>query len=158
MLLLYFAVQNAQVTQMFSTVAASFGCNMVQAVLSHQMKRFVIDGNKVIISKSDLESKVDEVEFQVGDVFAVDVVVSTGEGKPKEMDERTTIFKRAVEQSYQLKLKVRHTYRHTAVSRRLSNIFVSQSLLKNYWYGFRYWIRIFNVDGDSEMFRGIIGL
>jgi methionine aminopeptidase len=64
---------------MFSKVAAIFGCNVVQAVLSHQMKRFVIDGNKVIISKSDAENKVEEQELEVGEVYAIDVVMSTAE-------------------------------------------------------------------------------
>lgn len=98
--------KNSQVTEMFAAVASTFGCNVVQAVLSHQMKRFVIDGNKTIISKSDVDHKVEEFEFEVNDVFALDVVMTTGEGKPKEVDERVTVFKRAVDKTYQLKLKV----------------------------------------------------
>lgn len=98
-------VKNSDITAMLNKVATIFNCNVVQAVLSHQMKRFVIDGNNVIISKSDADTKVHEVEFQVGEVYAMDVVVSTGEGKPKEVDERTTVYKRAVDQTYQLKMK-----------------------------------------------------
>ena len=98
-------VKNSEITAMFAQVAATFGCQPVQAVLSHQMKRFVIDGNKTVIGRSDAENKVEEVELLVGEVYAIDVVMSTGEGKPREADERTTVFKRAVDQNYQLKMQ-----------------------------------------------------
>ena len=102
--------KNSQITEMFQAVAQTFNCNIVQGVLSHQMKRFVIDGNKVIISKTDVEHKVDEVTFEVNDVFAIDIVFSTGEGKPKEQDDKPTIFKRAVDQQYKLKLKTSRAF------------------------------------------------
>jgi hypothetical protein len=38
-------------------------------------------------------------------VFALDVFVSSGEGKPKEADVRCTVYKRAMDRSYNLKLK-----------------------------------------------------
>ena len=38
-------------------------------------------------------------------MYAVDVLVSTGEGKPKESDYRTTVFKRELEKAYILKTK-----------------------------------------------------
>jgi curved DNA binding protein len=97
--------KNTQVTEMIAKVAADFGCNAVQGVLSHQMARFVIDGEKVIINRVDPEQKVDEFEFAPNEVYAVDIVMSTGEGKPKEIDERTTVYKRAVDTTYALKMK-----------------------------------------------------
>lgn len=78
---------------------------MVEGVLSHQMKRFVIDGNQSIIGKSTVEHKVEEFEFEENQVYCCDIVVSSGEGKPKELDTKTTIFKRAVDQNYLLKMK-----------------------------------------------------
>ena len=71
----------------------------------HQMKRFVIDGNKVVSQKEDVDQHVEEMTFEENEVYAVDIVMSSGEGKPKERDQRTTVFKRAVEQSYRLKMK-----------------------------------------------------
>jgi len=97
--------KNTEVTEVINKVAEEFKCEALEGVLSHQMKRFVIDGNKVIISKSTLEHKVDEFEFEENQVYGVDIVVSTGEGKAKEMETRTTIFKRAVDQNYLLKMK-----------------------------------------------------
>jgi len=40
-----------------------------------------------------------------GDVFGLDIFVSSGEGKPKEGDYRTTVFKRELDAQYNLKLK-----------------------------------------------------
>eukprot|EP01118_Nematostelium_gracile_P005252 TRINITY_DN1647_c0_g1_i1.p1 TRINITY_DN1647_c0_g1~~TRINITY_DN1647_c0_g1_i1.p1 ORF type:complete len:395 (-),score=156.15 TRINITY_DN1647_c0_g1_i1:57-1241(-) len=97
--------KNTDVTEAINKVAEQFKCNTVEGVLSHQMKRFVIDGNKVIISKSSLEHKVEEFEFEENQVYAIDIVMSTGEGKAKETELRTTIYKRAVDQNYLLKMK-----------------------------------------------------
>jgi len=50
-------------------------------VLSHQMKQFVIDGNKVVLSLSNPDTRVDEAEFEENEVYAIDIVTSTGDGK-----------------------------------------------------------------------------
>ncbi|KAL4573827.1 hypothetical protein LXL04_020646 [Taraxacum kok-saghyz] len=51
-------------------------------------------------------TQVDDVEFEENEVYAIDIVTSTGDGKPKLFDEKqTTIYKRAVDKSYHLKLK-----------------------------------------------------
>jgi len=65
----------------------------------------LIDGNDVIINKEAPEQKVEEYQFVAGDVFGLDIYVSTGEGKPKEGDYRTTVFKRELDTQYNLKLK-----------------------------------------------------
>ncbi|KAJ8445932.1 hypothetical protein Cgig2_009861 [Carnegiea gigantea] len=98
--------QNKDVTEAIQKVAAAYDCKIVEGVLSHQLKQFVIDGNKVILSVTSPEMKVDEVEFEENEVYAVDIVTSTGEGKPKMLDEKqTTIYKRAVDKNYHLKMK-----------------------------------------------------
>eukprot|EP01119_Soliformovum_irregulare_P004213 TRINITY_DN1521_c0_g1_i1.p1 TRINITY_DN1521_c0_g1~~TRINITY_DN1521_c0_g1_i1.p1 ORF type:complete len:402 (+),score=136.36 TRINITY_DN1521_c0_g1_i1:42-1208(+) len=98
--------KNTQVTEAINQVAAQYKVNVVEGVLSHQMKRFVIDGNNIIISKSSLEHKVDEFEFQENQCYSVDIVMSTGEGKTKDLGEqKTTIYKRSVDQNYLLKMK-----------------------------------------------------
>ncbi|KAG6467545.1 ERBB-3 BINDING PROTEIN 1-like [Zingiber officinale] len=98
--------KNKDVTEAIQKVAAAFDCKIVEGVLSHQLKQFVIDGNKVVLSVGNPETRVDEVEFEENEVYAIDIVTSTGEGKPKLLDEKqTTIYKRAVDKSYQLKMK-----------------------------------------------------
>jgi len=94
---------NTIVTQAIAKSAAEFECAPVQGVLSHQLKKHVIDGNRVIINCVTPEQDVDEFEFEMNEVYCIDVVMSTGEGKGKETELRNTVYKRAVETSYNLK-------------------------------------------------------
>lgn len=97
---------NKDVTEAIQKVAAAYDCKVAEGVLSHQMKQFVIDANKVILSASNPETRVDDAEFEENEVYAIDIVMSTGEGKPKLIDEKqTTIYKRAVDKNYHLKMK-----------------------------------------------------
>mmetsp|Transcript_25149 Transcript_25149/g.40212 ORF Transcript_25149/g.40212 Transcript_25149/m.40212 type:complete len:396 (-) Transcript_25149:65-1252(-) len=96
---------NGDVTKVIKMVAEDFGVNPVQGVLMHQMKRFVIDANEVIIGREELDQKVEPFAFEKGQVYTVDVVMSTGEGKPTQRESRTTVFKRAADQKYMLKMK-----------------------------------------------------
>jgi curved DNA binding protein len=96
---------NTSVTQIIARVAAEFETNPVEGVLSHKMKKHLIDGNDVIINKETPEQRVEEFEFAAGDVIGLDVYVSTGEGKPKEGDYRTTVYKRELDTQYNLKIK-----------------------------------------------------
>ena len=45
-----------------------------------------------------------KLNFEVHEVYAIDVLISTGEGKAREKEARTTVFKRTDEQ-YSLKMK-----------------------------------------------------
>lgn len=97
---------NTELTAIFNRAAEAFNCNVVEGVLSHVMKRHVIDGNKVILSKETSDMKVEEEEIEELDVLAVDIIMSTGDGQPKEVDElKTTIYKHQVDQTYSLKMK-----------------------------------------------------
>jgi methionine aminopeptidase len=69
------------------------------------MKKHLIDGNDVILNKETPDQRVEEYEFTAGDVIGLDIFVSTGEGKPKEGDYRTTVFKRELDTQYNLKIK-----------------------------------------------------
>ena len=74
-------VQNKDVTEALQKVASAYDCKVVEGVLSHQMKQFVIDANKVILSVTNQETRVDDAEFEENEVYAIDIVMSTGEGK-----------------------------------------------------------------------------
>ncbi|KAI4341858.1 hypothetical protein MLD38_026532 [Melastoma candidum] len=54
--------KNKDVMEALQKIAAAYDCRLVEGVLSHQLKQFVIDGNKVILNVSNPE--VDEVEFE----------------------------------------------------------------------------------------------
>uniref|UniRef100_A0A7S0B9Y9 Peptidase M24 domain-containing protein n=1 Tax=Pyrodinium bahamense TaxID=73915 RepID=A0A7S0B9Y9_9DINO len=94
---------NTAVTEAFGKVAAEFNCKPVQGVKSHQLKKHVIDGNRVIISCESQEEKTEEFEFEINEVYCINVLMTTGEGKGKETELRNTVYKRAVETSYNLK-------------------------------------------------------
>jgi len=101
---------NNEVTDMISKVAESFKCAPVEGVLSHQMKKHVIDANKVIINKPSSEQQVAKAEIEKNDVFAMDIVMSTGEGKPRPSELRTTVFKRNISEKYSLKMKASRSF------------------------------------------------
>lgn len=94
---------NTMVTEAFSKVAEEFKCKPVQGVLSHQLKKYIIDGNQSIISVETADERVDEFEFEMNEVYCIDVVMSTGEGKSRETELRHTVYKRAPETAYSLK-------------------------------------------------------
>jgi len=96
---------NMQVAAALKQAAETYGVNLIAGTLSHQMKRYVIDGNKVILLREDNEHKVDECALELNEVYAMDVALSTGEGKPRESEQRNTVFKRAVDKSYRLKMR-----------------------------------------------------
>ena len=73
----------SDVPDILSKVVEAYGCNLVEGVMSHQMKQFVIDANKCVLSRPSPEHKVEDGEFEENEVYAIDIVVSTGEGKPK---------------------------------------------------------------------------
>jgi curved DNA binding protein len=103
---------NAQVTKAIERVATAYGVTPISSVRMHQMKRYVLDGVKEVALKEpspeeleEGEEKVPQCTFEQGEVYAVDVAMSTGDGKAKPGELRTTVFKRNVESNYRLKMK-----------------------------------------------------
>jgi len=101
---------NEEITEMIGKVAKDYNCEPVEGVLSHQMKKHVIDANKVIINKTSNDQKVAKCTIDKNDVFAIDIVMSTGEGKPKQRDLRTTVYKRNLSEKYSLKMKASRAF------------------------------------------------
>ncbi|KAA0713361.1 Proliferation-associated protein 2G4 IRES-specific cellular trans-acting factor 45 kDa [Triplophysa tibetana] len=99
--------QNTQITEAWNKIAKSFKCNPVEGMLSHQLKQHVIDGEKTIIQNPTDQQRKDheKAEFEVHEVYAVDVLISTGEGKARDGGQRTTIYKRDPNKQYGLKMK-----------------------------------------------------
>ncbi|XP_006629280.1 proliferation-associated protein 2G4 [Lepisosteus oculatus] len=104
--------QNTQVTEAWNKIAQSFKCTAIEGMLSHQLKQHVIDGEKTIIQNpSDQQRKDHEkAEFEVHEVYAVDVLISTGEGKARDAGQRTTIYKRDPTKQYGLKMKTSRVF------------------------------------------------
>ena len=76
-------------------------------MLTHQILRNVLDGPKqIILNPSENQRKDTETyTFNEGEAYSVDILVSTGDGKPKVLDTRTTIYKRNSDSVYNLKMK-----------------------------------------------------
>jgi curved DNA binding protein len=98
--------ENDVVTDAIQKVAESFKCKPIEGMLSHQLKQHVIDGEKAIILNptENHRKEHEKCEFDVHEVYGVDILVSTGEGKGREQDARTTVYKKK-DVIYNLKMK-----------------------------------------------------
>lgn len=73
---------NIEVMQTITKIAESFGVHHVETVWSHRLKRFDLDGEDVIAQETP-DFKVDKVAFEDNQCWSIDIIMSTGEGKPK---------------------------------------------------------------------------
>lgn len=73
---------NYAVTESIQKIAESYKCKPIEGMLSHQLKQFKIDGEKTIIQNPTAAQKKEheKCEFENYDVYAMDVLVSSGEG------------------------------------------------------------------------------
>uniref|UniRef100_A0A2K5MUG6 Peptidase M24 domain-containing protein n=1 Tax=Cercocebus atys TaxID=9531 RepID=A0A2K5MUG6_CERAT len=78
--------QNTQVTEAWNKVAHSFNWMPIEGMLSHQLKQHFINGEKNIIQNPTDQRKKDQekAEFEAREVYAVDVLVSSGEDPSKQ--------------------------------------------------------------------------
>jgi len=95
-----------EVTEVVGKIGESFECKPVEGMLSHQLEQNKIDGEKTIIQNpTEAQRKEHEkYEFAVHEVYAVDVLISTGDGQGKEKEGKITVYKKT-EDSYMLKMK-----------------------------------------------------
>jgi curved DNA binding protein len=95
---------NTQVSKLLEKACEEFGVKPVQGSMSFQVQRNVLEGEKQIILNPAENQSATEVTFEQGEVYTMDLMVSTGEGKLKPSDLRTTVYKRNPNTVYQLKL------------------------------------------------------
>ncbi|ODQ81886.1 hypothetical protein BABINDRAFT_160118 [Babjeviella inositovora NRRL Y-12698] len=101
--------RNWDVTRVVDQVAEAYGCSGLEGMLTHNQDQNVLTGFKeVIINPSDEQkAEVDTMTFEEGEVYGLDVLVSTGTGAVNPAEVRTTIFK-LTGNTYSLKLKQSH--------------------------------------------------
>lgn len=108
--------KNSDVTAAVERITKAYGVSPISFVRMHQMKRFVIDGVKEVALKEyvpeaepsqqqEANDRVPPCEFEQAEVYAIDVALSSGDGRARPGDLRTTVFKRNVEINYRLKMK-----------------------------------------------------
>merc|ERR1719179_82520 len=95
-----------EVTETVSKIGEAFDCKPVEGMLSHQLEQNRIDGEKTIIQNpSEAQRKEHEkYEFALHEAYAVDVLISSGEGQGREKDAKISIYKKT-EDTYMLKMK-----------------------------------------------------
>lgn len=95
------------ITTAIDKVAADYGVIPIENMVSHQLMRDQIDGEKQIIQNPGEKQRMEMEKFTIEkyEVYAIDILFSTGKGKAKDMDTRTTVFKRNEDVQYSLRLK-----------------------------------------------------
>jgi curved DNA binding protein len=93
--------------------------NFIMGTVSHEMRQFVIDGDKMVVVREnpkpttpegmmaieEEDSKVRECTFEPSEVYALDIAVTDGSGIPRDRQERTTVFRRKPDVTYSLKMR-----------------------------------------------------
>lgn len=105
-------------------------------MLSHQLKEFKIDGEKtIILNPNEAQRKEHEkCEFELHEVYAIDVLISTGEGVGREKDTKVSIYKKT-DENYQLKLKASRS-----LISEVRFLFISiANLFHGQWFKLRAW-------------------
>ncbi|CDK28924.1 unnamed protein product [Kuraishia capsulata CBS 1993] len=98
--------KNWDVTRVVDQVAKAYGCVALEGMLSHNQERNKLNGPKEIIINPSEQQKasVAAMKFEDAEVYGLDILISTGDGKVKQGETRTTIYK-LTGNTYQLKLK-----------------------------------------------------
>lgn len=102
----FLELQTYAITDAVQKVCKEYDCKPIEGMLSHQLTQFRIDGQKTIIQNPSEAQRKEHEKFEIGEyeVYAMDVLVSTGTGVAREMDARVSIFKKT-DEIYQLKLR-----------------------------------------------------
>ncbi|CAO3630974.1 unnamed protein product [Cunninghamella echinulata] len=88
--------KNMEITKVVDQIAAAYGTKPVEGMLSHQQLKDVTDGKKqIILNPSEGHLKdFQRVEFAENEVYCLDILISSGEGKVRKLDTRTTVYKK----------------------------------------------------------------
>lgn len=110
---------NIEITSAIDKTAEEYSVTPIENMVSHQLERNQIDGEKQIVQNPGEKQKqeMEKVEVDNNEVYAIDIIFSTGKGKPKDMDTRTTVFKRNEELQYSLKMKASRVFYSECVSK-----------------------------------------
>ena len=127
-------VNNKEVTKILRHSASKYNCNLVYVddpymrtpgLYSYQMSKNVIDGknddedgdnvHQMLINRehNNYDFSLRNNDFEENEVYAVDIVMSTGSGKLYPTEERVTVFRRNYDEKYSLRLKAsKHALSH----------------------------------------------
>ncbi|CAO3702026.1 unnamed protein product [Rhizopus stolonifer] len=94
-----------EVTKTVDKIAEAYGVKPVEGMLSNNQTQNKTDGDKqIILNPTDAHlSGFKRTDFGENEVWCVDILVSSGEGKVRPLKTRTTIYKKT-DIRYQLKM------------------------------------------------------
>lgn len=93
------------VTDVIEKAAAHYSVTPADGVLSHNIKRFIVDGFRCIPQKRVAEQIVHDYEFEKAQVWTLDIVMTTGKGKLREEALRPFVYKLALDSDYTVKME-----------------------------------------------------
>ncbi|EPY20099.1 methionyl aminopeptidase [Strigomonas culicis] len=94
-----------EVTEVIEKAAEHYKVTPVEGVLSHMVKRYIIDAFRCIPQKKIAEHGVHNYDFDTAQVWTLDIVMSSGKGKLKERDPRPCVYKVSLESNYNVKME-----------------------------------------------------
>ena len=76
-------LKNTDITENITKIAKIYETTPVENMLSHQMERFKTVSDKQIIQNpvEEQKTKIEKCSFEDYEVYAVDILISSGEGK-----------------------------------------------------------------------------
>ncbi|KAG1680231.1 Proliferation-associated protein 2G4 [Nymphon striatum] len=105
--------ENNAVTDAVQKIAESYKCKPIEDLRRMHLLFYATKVNQYM-------KEHEKCEFEMHEVYAIDVLVSTGDGKGKEMNTRTTIYKKT-DDTYQLKMKASRAF-YSEVDKKFGNM------------------------------------
>ncbi|GAW82951.1 proliferation-associated protein 2g4 [Plasmodium gonderi] len=103
-------INASDVTKNIQKACEELKCNVISNCVTYQIKKYILEGSKFILLKENPENKIDDFQIEPDDIYIIDVMVTTGDGKIKESDHKTTIYKREVQKNYHLKTNLGRSF------------------------------------------------
>eukprot|EP01029_Cantina_marsupialis_P007756 TRINITY_DN187_c0_g3_i1.p1 TRINITY_DN187_c0_g3~~TRINITY_DN187_c0_g3_i1.p1 ORF type:complete len:380 (+),score=89.86 TRINITY_DN187_c0_g3_i1:51-1190(+) len=95
--------KSTELTDAFEKIGKSFGVTPMYGTTSHKLKRFIVESNDCIGMTSETPD-IEEHIIEPNSVYAIEIMYSTGESKPRERGDRATVHKRNVEVNFSLRV------------------------------------------------------
>ncbi|KAJ3214884.1 putative metalloprotease arx1 [Dinochytrium kinnereticum] len=109
--LVRYGARSTDVIEAINQVAAAFNVHPVEGTSTFLMKRFLIESQQEIPNGIDPAMIEEPFIFMDNEVYAINVVMSTGSGSLRPTADRPTVLQRDVQKLYNFKLKAsRHAY------------------------------------------------
>ncbi|KAJ1845865.1 hypothetical protein LPJ73_004704 [Coemansia sp. RSA 2703] len=98
--------RNMTVTDTVQKITDAFGCRHIENILSHEQKHNDLNGEKQIIFNPAPAQRQAFAQCEIGsyEVYLIDIFITTGEGRTKKSELRTTVYNKTGG-SYKLKMK-----------------------------------------------------